>query len=50
MSLAVFVYWGWDVCLTVNEETKGGKGTAGRAGTTTAVAVVALYLVAIVAP
>jgi amino acid transporter len=49
MSLAVFVYWGWDVCLTVNEETKGGKGTAGRAGTTTAVAVLALYLVAIVA-
>jgi amino acid transporter len=49
MSLAVFVYWGWDVCLTVNEETKGGRGTAGRAGTTTAVAVLALYLAVIVA-
>jgi amino acid transporter len=49
MSLAVFVYWGWDVCLTVNEETKGGRGTAGKAGTTTAVAVLALYLAVIVA-
>lgn len=49
MSLAVFVYWGWDVCLTVNEETKGGKGTAGKAGTTTAVAVLGLYIAVIVA-
>ncbi|WP_427015432.1 APC family permease [Pseudarthrobacter sp. P1] len=48
MSLAVFVYWGWDVCLTVNEETKGGKGTAGKAGTTTAIAVLGLYLLVIV--
>ena len=49
MSLAVFVYWGWDVCLTVNEETKGGKGTAGKAGTTTAIAVLGLYIAVIVA-
>lgn len=49
MSLAVFVYWGWDVCLTVNEETKGGKGTAGKAGTTTALAVLGLYILVIVA-
>ncbi|MDP9907177.1 APC family permease [Arthrobacter bambusae] len=49
MSLAVFVYWGWDVCLTVNEETKGGKGTAGKAGTTTAIAVLGLYVAVIVA-
>ncbi|WP_115789237.1 APC family permease [Arthrobacter silvisoli] len=49
MSLAVFVYWGWDVCLTLNEETKGGKGTAGKAGTTTAVAVLGLYIAVIVA-
>ncbi len=49
VALAVFVYWGWDVCLTVNEETKGGRGIAGRAGTTTAVAVLALYLAVIVA-
>ncbi|KQR00437.1 amino acid transporter [Arthrobacter sp. Leaf141] len=49
MSLAVFVYWGWDVCLAVNEETKGGKGTAGKAGTTTAAAVLGLYILVIVA-
>ena len=33
----------------MNEETKGGRGTAGRAGTSTAVAVVALYLAVTVA-
>ena len=49
ISLAIFVYWGWDVCLTVNEETKGKKGTAGKAGTLTALVVLGLYLVLIVA-
>ncbi len=33
ISLSIFVYWGWDVCLTVNEETANGKKTAGLAGT-----------------
>ncbi|HEY9355494.1 MAG TPA: amino acid permease, partial [Arthrobacter sp.] len=28
ISLSIFVYWGWDVCLTVNEETANGKKTA----------------------
>ena len=31
-SLSIFVYWGWDVCLTVNEETQRHQKTAGRAG------------------
>ncbi len=49
ISLAIFVYWGWDVCLTMNEETKGGQKTAGKAGTLTALVVLGLYLALIVA-
>lgn len=44
ISLSIFVYWGWDVCLTVNEETSNGKKTAGLAGTLTAVIVLGIYL------
>src|SRR6185369_9924328 len=29
--LAVFIYWGWDCCLSVNEETKDSARTPGRA-------------------
>lgn len=49
ISLSIFVYWGWDVCLTVNEETSNGKKTAGLAGTLTAVAVLGIYLLVSIA-
>jgi amino acid transporter len=49
ISLSIFVYWGWDVCLTVNEETENGKKTAGIAGTLTAVAVLGIYLLVTIA-
>ncbi|WP_457948424.1 APC family permease [Pseudarthrobacter sp. alpha12b] len=49
ISLSIFVYWGWDVCLTVNEETANGKKTAGAAGTLTAVIVLAIYLLVSIA-
>jgi amino acid transporter len=49
ISLSIFVYWGWDVCLTVNEETANGKKTAGLAGTLTAVIVLAIYLLVTIA-
>lgn len=49
ISLSIFVYWGWDVCLTVNEETANGKKTAGVAGTLTAVIVLAIYLLVSIA-
>jgi amino acid transporter len=49
ISLSIFVYWGWDVCLTVNEETANGKKTAGLAGTLTAFAVLGIYLVVTIA-
>nr|WP_246131244.1 APC family permease [Cellulomonas aerilata] len=44
VSLSVFVYWGWDVVLTMNEETKGTRTTPGKAATTTIFVIVALYL------
>lgn len=49
ISLSIFVYWGWDVCLTVNEETSNGKKTAGIAGTLTAVVVLGIYLLVTIA-
>lgn len=44
VSLSIFVYWGWDVTLTMNEETKDPERTPGRAATLTVLVVVALYL------
>lgn len=44
VSLSVFIYWGWDVVLTINEETKGSSTTPGRAATTTIFVIVALYM------
>jgi amino acid transporter len=29
--LGVFVYWGWDACVTVNEESEDSAGAPGRA-------------------
>lgn len=29
--LALFIYWGWDTCLALNEETKDPERTPGRA-------------------
>ena len=29
--LALFIYWGWDTCLALNEETKDPEKTPGRA-------------------
>ena len=31
LVIAVFLYWGWDTAVTVNEETKDAKRTPGRA-------------------
>jgi hypothetical protein len=30
--LAVFIYWGWDTAVSVNEETEDATQTPGRAG------------------
>ena len=44
ISLSVFIFWGWDVVLTLNEETKGASVTPGRAATGTIFTILALYL------
>ena len=49
VSLSIFIFWGWDVTLTMNEETKNPKTTPGRAATLTVGVIFALYLLVAVA-
>ncbi|WP_159604768.1 APC family permease [Agromyces humi] len=49
LSLSIFIFWGWDVTLTMNEETRGSHKTPGRAATITVVTIVVLYLLIAVA-
>jgi amino acid transporter len=44
VSLSLFIYWGWDTCLTVNEETSGSAHTPGRAALATMAVIVVTYL------
>ncbi len=44
ISLSIFIFWGWDVTLTMNEETRGSEKTPGRAATITVFLIVVLYL------
>lgn len=44
VSLSVFIYWGWDVVLTINEETEGSSTTPGRAALATIFSIVVLYM------
>ena len=44
LSLSIFIFWGWDVVLTMNEETKNPEKTPGRAATVTVLVVAGLYL------
>lgn len=44
LSYSIFIFWGWDVTLTMNEETKDPEKTPGRAATLTVFTIVALYL------
>ncbi|MEV0177400.1 APC family permease [Streptomyces sp. NPDC050803] len=45
LSLSIFMYWGWDACLTTNEETIGSEKTPGRAALVAMVVLVGSYLV-----
>ena len=47
--LAVFIYWGWDCALSVNEETKDSARTPGRAAVMATVMLVAIFAVVSVA-
>jgi amino acid transporter len=42
--LALFVYWGWDTCLALNEETKNPSTTPGRAAVLSSVLLLATYV------
>jgi amino acid transporter len=43
--LAVFIYWGWDCALSVNEETRDRARTPGRAAVISTVLLVAVFAV-----
>ena len=47
--LAVFIYWGWDTCVTVNEETEDAGRAPGRAAIASTLMLLAIYLVVTVA-
>ncbi|WP_432105722.1 APC family permease [Streptomyces sp. bgisy091] len=44
LSLSIFMFWGWDTCLTANEETTGSERTPGRAALIAMVVLVGSYL------
>jgi amino acid transporter len=43
MVLAVFIYWGWDSCISVNEETKDPGTVPGQAAVVSTFILVGLY-------
>ncbi|MFE6864208.1 APC family permease [Nocardia sp. NPDC057668] len=49
MLLMVFIYWGWDSAVAVNQETVDPRRTPGRAAVLSTVTLVALYLLVTVA-
>lgn len=49
ISLSIFMFWGWDVTLTMNEETKNPETTPGRAAMVTVIIIIVLYVLTAVA-
>ena len=49
LLLAVFIYWGWDSAVSVNEETKDPETTPGRAAVISTVILLATYAIVSVA-
>ncbi|MET0302963.1 MAG: APC family permease [Microbacteriaceae bacterium] len=47
--LALFIYWGWDTCLALNEETKDPKTIPGRAALISTVILMVTYVAVAVA-
>lgn len=45
LVVAVFIYWGWDTCVSVNEEAKDSSKTPGRAAVLSTVILLGIYLV-----
>ncbi|MCM1012388.1 MULTISPECIES: APC family permease [unclassified Brevibacterium] len=49
VSLSIFLFWGWDTVITMNEEAKDPEKTPGRAAMLTIVAIVIIYLACTIA-
>jgi amino acid transporter len=49
MVLAVFLYWGWDSCLSVNEETRDPHTAPGNAAIVSTLVLVGIYVLVVVA-
>ena len=47
--LAIFIYWGWDTVLAINEETVDSERTPGRAALISTVLLLGIYLLVTVA-
>jgi amino acid transporter len=47
-TLMLFIYWGWDTAVSVNEETKERDKTPGRAAVTSTLILLATYALVIV--
>ena len=45
LSGSIFAFWGWDTCLTVNEESKGSEKTPGRAALLTVMSILLTYFI-----
>ena len=45
LVVAVFIYWGWDTCVSVNEEAKDSSTAPGRAAVLSTVILLAIYLI-----
>ncbi len=49
LLLAIFIYWGWDTSVSVNEETEDATETPGRAAVASTFILLAIYVVVSVA-
>ena len=49
MLLAVFIYWGWDTAVTVNEEAKDSRRTPGGRLCLSTIVLVLIYVVVSIA-
>ena len=49
MLTAVFIYWGWDTAVAVNEETEDSTRTPGIAAVVSTLLLLAIYVVVAIA-
>src|SRR5690349_6167888 len=49
LIVAIFIYWGWDSTVTVNEETEDATRTPGRAAIASTIILVGIYVIVSIA-